>query len=427
MFSIISPKQFLYKILDLVKKNKNNHYKEVKNLVEKGTNNTSQLKALLQHACTSTIFYNKFDYKKGIKAFPVINKNTIKTNYSSFQSEKFKKAKCRIVATSGSTGIPFKVHQNLIKILRNTADNLYFSELAGYNIGNKLYYFRMWNAFDKKGVLERWIMNMIPIDVFELTDVFFSNFLKKIKNNKSPKSWIGYASSFETMCKYLEKNEKKPINCNLKSVIAISESLSPYTKQTLKKYFNVDVVSRYSNVENGIIAQQLPDTSYFILNTASYYVEILDINSDKPVELGQKGRIVITDLFNFSVPMIRYDTGDIGVMEIIDKKPVLTSIEGRKIDAITNTKGEIIANNIMLLLNNYHELNQCQLIQKNNKVYVFKININGEFKNERKFIDDFKTYLGEDAIIKVEYVNEIPLLASGKRRVMVNETNTKTP
>ncbi|MFY0714750.1 phenylacetate--CoA ligase family protein [Seonamhaeicola sp. NFXS20] len=423
MFPNISPKQLLYKILDLVKKNKNNHYKEIKSLVEKGTNNAPQLKALLKHACTSTIFYNKFDYKKGIKAFPVINKNIIKTNYSSFQSTKFKNAKNRIVATSGSTGIPFKVHQNLIKILRNTADNLYFSELAGYNLGNKLYYFRMWNAFEKKGVIERWAMNIIPIDVFELTDNFFSSFLKKIQSNKSPKSWIGYASSFETMCKYLEKNEKEPINCNLKSVIAISESLSPYTKQTLKKYFNVNAVSRYSNVENGIIAQQLLGTSYFVLNTASYYVEILDINSDKPVELGQKGRIVITDLYNFSIPMIRYDTGDIGVMKIVDNKPVLTSIEGRKIDAITNTKGEIIANNIMLLLNNYHELNQCQLIQKNNKIYVFKINIDGEFKNERKFINDFKTYLGEDAIIKLEYVDEIPLLASGKRRVMVNETN----
>src|SRR5690606_40892409 len=58
--------------------------------------------------------------------------------------------------------------------------------------------------------------------------------------------------------------------------------------------------------------------------------------------------------------LIRYDTGDIGIMDIVDGSPVLTQVEGRKIDAVTNTKGEIISNNIMLLLNNYHELNQCQ-------------------------------------------------------------------
>src|SRR5690606_42011874 len=81
--------------------------------------------------------------------------------------------------------------------------------------------------------------------------------------------------------------------------------------------------------------------------------------------------------------LIRYDTGDIGIMDIVDGSPVLTQVEGRKIDAVTNTKGEIISNNIMLLLNNYHELNQCQLIQKNTKDYVFKVNIDGVFKKEK--------------------------------------------
>src|SRR5690606_7067982 len=147
--------------------------------------------------------------------------------------------------------------------------------------------------------------------------------------------------------------------------IAISEGLTPYTKDTLKTYFNVDTVSRYSNVENGIIAQQfLGTTSYFVINTASYHVEILDFDKDIPLHHGEKGRIVITDLFNYCMPMIRYDTGDVGTMMHIDGKLVLTSVEGRKIDAITNTKGEIISNNILLLINNYHELNQCQLIQK---------------------------------------------------------------
>ncbi|WP_406683895.1 CoF synthetase [Seonamhaeicola sp. MEBiC1930] len=423
MFSNLNLRQLLFYTLDFIKGNKKlNHYKDIKNLVEKGAQNTSQINYILEHACKTTSFYKKFDYKKGINCFPIINKNIIKANYNSFQSIKFKGAKNRIVATSSSTGIPFKVFQNSNKVHRNSADNIYFSEIAGYNLGNKLYYFRMWNAFEKKGILERWMLNIVPIDVFELTDDFFNKFLKKIKRDKLAKSWIGYASSFETMCKYLDKNQTGPINCNLKSVIAISESLSPYTKQAMKNYFNVDTISRYSNVENGIIAQQLPTTNYFVINTGSYYVEVLEIENDKPAKFGEKGRIIVTDLFNYSMPMIRYDTGDIGVMEVIEGKPVLASIEGRQIDVITNTKGEIIANNIMLLLNNYHELNQCQLIQKENKEYIFKINIDGEFKNKRKFINEFMSHLGEDAKIKIVYVDEIPLLSSGKRRVMVNET-----
>src|SRR5690606_11354368 len=131
-------------------------------------------------------------------------------------------------------------------------------------------YFRMWNAFGKKALLERWAQNIQAIDVFDLNERYFEDFVKQIATNKKAKSWIGYASSFEQLCKYLDKTNAKPIDCNLQSVIAISEGLTPYTKKGLKTYFNVDTVSRYSNVENGIIAQQFLGTSYFVINTASY-------------------------------------------------------------------------------------------------------------------------------------------------------------
>jgi phenylacetate-CoA ligase len=54
------------------------------------------------------------------------------------------------------------------------------------------------------------------------------------------------------------------------------------------------------------------------------------------------------------------------------------------------------------------------------KEYLFKININGPFKRETELIKEFKIYLGSDAQFVVEYVNEIPLLDSGKRKKIVN-------
>src|SRR5690606_27579466 len=109
---------------------------------------------------------------------------TIKAHYAEFQSETYRHTKNKVAATSGSTGTPFKVLQNPNKVIRNSADNLYFSELAGYNMGNKLYYFRMWNAFEKKNRLSRWAYNMVPIDVFDLTDSYLQTLLSNIKKNK---------------------------------------------------------------------------------------------------------------------------------------------------------------------------------------------------------------------------------------------------
>ncbi len=50
----------------------------------------------------------------------------------------------------------------------------------------------------------------------------------------------------------------------------------------------------------------------FTINWASFYIEIIDFNEDKPVEQGKLSRIIVTDLYNLATPIIRYDTGDLG-------------------------------------------------------------------------------------------------------------------
>lgn len=68
----------------------------------------------------------------------------------------------------------------------------------------------------------------------------------------------------------------------------------------------------------------------------------------------------------------------------------------------------------------YTEIIQYQLIQEGRKEYTIKINVNSTFSREARLIQEFKTYLGEDAVIIIKYVSEIPLLSSGKRKFVVN-------
>ncbi|MHA7057997.1 phenylacetate--CoA ligase family protein [Aquimarina sp. M1] len=404
---------------------KKSHYNDIKFLI---TNNTSEkarkrkeryLDTILQHAINTVPYYK--NKRCLIDSFPVVNKNSIRNNFIDFQSVTYIDQKKKTVSTSGSTGTPFSMYHDKNKSIRNTADNLFFWKETGYKIGNKLYFFRLWNAFKKKSFLAHFAQNIIPIDVFDLSESFIDNFLNTIQKSKNKPCLLGYVSAFEKICKHLDRKNPNFRITSVKSIIAISEKLNQYTKESLKKYFGVEPLSRYSNIENGIIAQQPKGKSYFIINEASYYVEILDIYTNEQVKKGVLGRIVITDLFNYCTPMIRYDTGDLGSFDRIDGKKVLTRIEGRKIDCIKNTKGEIISFNIVLIVNKYPQLTQCQLIQKNEKGYVLKLNADNSFRKEEELLFHFKTYLGGDANITIEYVSEIPLLASGKRRVMVNE------
>jgi phenylacetate-CoA ligase len=404
------------------------HYQDIKFAMEKGVafKLDKQLDQLLEHAILTTQFYSKFDYKGGVNNFPVIDKNLIRENIDAFLSNQFSAKERIAVVTSGSTGTPFKTYQHIDKKKRNIADTIYFASLAGYNLGNKLYYFKIWSEYNKKSTLLQKIQNIVPIDVLNL-ETQAKYIIDKLNRNPTPISFLGYVSAFETLCKFLEKENKLSPHIKVASIITMSEGLNEYTSKMGSHFFNCPLLSRYSNIENGILAQQTLDRpDVFLINRASYFVEIMDLNSSEVLSYGNLGRIVVTDFYNKAMPLIRYDTGDLGIMDLTFingvEQQILTKIEGRKLDQIYNTKGDLISPYIVYKnMWNYTEIQQYQFVQKNKNKYVFRISMEGEFKREKQLKDEFLKYLGNDADFSIEYVNEIPLLASGKRRKVVNE------
>ena len=267
--------------------------------------------------------------------------------------------------------------------------------------------------------------NIETIDVLELNDMTLSSLIDDFNKEKQPFGIIGYASALETLCKYCDNNPNKIAKSKAKSLVSISESLSSEVKQSLSAHFGITAVARYSNVENGILGQHRMDgLEEFELNHASYYFEIFDLNADVLLDDGAIGRIVITDLFNFGMPMVRYDTGDVGkiIRSASTGKRVLVDLAGRKLDVLYNTQKQLVSS--LLVYKNmwkYKEIDQYQLIQFGPKEYTLKISSKDGFKREGEIISEYKLYLGSDATINIELVNEIPLLASGKRRKVVQE------
>ncbi len=387
--------------------------------------NEKNLGQILSHSVSSVPYYYGLRQFSTLDDFPVVEKQIIRTAYNSFRSLSFKDADLFTAVTSGSTGTPFRIYQDKNKKLRNYADTLYFAGLAGYEPGQKLIYLKIWVSEKMKNRLVYRLQNMVPVDVIHFNDREIEKLIADMKSDRSTFSLLGYASALELICQYLDRTGHGPVKANVKSVIGISESLNDYTIQSFKKYFGVPAVSRYSNLENGIIAQQTPDSSgRFLVNTASYHVEILKMDSDERAVDGEPGRIVVTDLFNYAMPMIRYDTGDVGSIIKDASAPgrkYLATVEGRKLDLLYDTRGNLVSSYIVYKnMWQYTEIDQYQLIQERGKEYTFKINCRDAFTREDQLVSEFKTYLGKDADFKIEYVSEIPLLASGKRKKIVN-------
>ncbi|WP_396601174.1 CoF synthetase [Algibacter sp. R77976] len=418
--------------LDFIKGSKvRNHFNDIEHVLENFDSDESKkrrsdyLIKLLNHAVETVPYYFEKKGFNSISDFPVVNKLMLREHLDDFLSIKYKNEPSFEVSTSGSTGTPLVVFQDINKKQRNTADTLYFSEKSGYKIGHKLFYIRAWGGILNKGFLVSFLQNIKTINVKEIDGENIPKLIKDITKGNSTKAFIGYTSSFREICKYLESVNSPPIKTNISSMIANAEPLGEPTKKAVKKYFDFDILSRYSNMENGILSQQIKNGgNNFHINWASYYIEILDLEKDIPVSFGTLGRVVVTDLFNFNMPLIRYDTGDLAIMDVekssFNGAPSFFKVEGRRMDTIYDTKGKIMTT-VVYELEYFPEFKQSQLIQEGEKTYLVRINIDGVFKQEEKMVKMLKQFLGDDAIINTEYVNEIPQLSSGKMKLTLNK------
>lgn len=423
----------LYWINDTIKGGRTKkHLNEIKTILENPNSKKAKgltknnLSNLLNHAINTTNYYNTFKGKNDITDFPVIKKTIIQNNFEDFQSETFKNKKNFKVSTSGSTGLPFTLYQDNNKRNRNKADVIYFLKQCNFEVGDKLYNLAVRLKENQKATFSSWLKNVSLVEISKLSDEAIEHLITTIANDKNPnKSILGYVSGLETIVRYIERKKIKVDHLKLNSIIPNSEYLSPQTKSTLTKHFKTDVLSRYSSDELGILAHQtINSPNNFTINHASYFIEVLNFEDDTPVKHGETGRIIVTDLFNYAMPIIRYDTGDVAKLRMLDNGIFeFEKVEGRKMDLIYDTKGNLLSSYIFYtkVSEYYHLLKQYQFIQQGEKDYEIKLNLHGDkFDFEKEVIEDVKKDFGQDANVKITYVNEIPPLASGKRRKVIN-------
>lgn len=392
------------------------HYNDIKYKMLNHTDQSQQLQKLLNHANHTTKFYKNLNVQD-FKEFPVLNKQDFKERFDEFQSELFVNKPLHQMSTSGSTGTPFVVNQDMNKRKRTLADIIYFNEIAGQKLGDKYIFFRVWTEKNKKSKLEQFKQNLIPIDILHLDDASLEKIRLLLKHKKSINSALAYASTYEHLVNYLYSCGDTPEMFNIKSFISGSEVLNMNIKQRIKETIGCNIIDRYSNQENGIIAQTDDLSDEFIVNTASYYVELLKLDSDEEAEVGELGRIVITDLYNFAMPMIRYDTGDLAIKCEESKGTVrkFRSVQGRQVDTFYDTKGnKITAHAWSVYMWKFNRLKQYQFIQNGQKDYILKVNGAEGIYTKEELDSTIREIVGQDARIEIQYVDSIPVLASGK-------------
>lgn len=396
---------------------------------------TKALKKLLLHAKHNSIFYSRLYQDIDVHNFQVSNlallptitkneivnnKNEIITRNSVFDTHK---------TTGGSTGRAVTIIKNPTALARERAATARAYRWAGIEIGDKQ--FRFWGIPIQKinklkyKVID-YIANRKRASAFSITDAYLETISNEI-NKFKPAYIYGYVSAVAELASYY-KRHSLTVPDSVKSVITTSEILTTSLRNHIESSFKRKVFNEYGCGEVGSIAHECELGNMHIMSD-NIIVECIN-------ELGEvtsDGEIVVTDLFNYSMPLIRYRLGDYATLEkgLCDcgrTLPLIKNIHGRAYDMIQCKDGKKLhPESVMYIFeevkDKFGTIEQFQVIQQSYelfKVYIKKDKGYSEY-TEEYLASRFKEKVCKDSKLVFIYVNEIPREKSGKLRLIKSE------
>ncbi|HKF72566.1 MAG TPA: AMP-binding protein [Stellaceae bacterium] len=214
---------------------------------------------------------------------------------------------------------------------------------------------------------------------------------------------------------------------NLRSLRIFGEAPSPNLAELCREVLGVDVTDVYSATEVGNIAFQCPEYKHYHVQSEMILVEVLD-DAGRPCGPGASGKVVVTALYNYAMPLLRYAVGDIAEVGAPcgcgRTLPVLSRILGRARDVVVLPSGaRRYAYFGSKAIADFTEIVQFQLAQKSLYDLEVRLVTRGAFgaTNEEKLRRLLNETLGEHFSITFDYRDAIPHSASGKYLDFVSE------
>lgn len=285
-------------------------------------------------------FYKNIVGKSEIKNWndlPVLTKKDLQQPLEDRLSNGYSIKTVFINKTSGSSGDPFIFAKDKACHALTWASIIYRFGWYGIDF-NSSYQARFYGIpldfiGHKKERLKDFLSNRYRFSIFDLSDNVLEKVLRKFQ--KSNFDYInGYTSSIVLFAKFLQKKNivLKAICPTLKVCLVTSEMLFEEDKVLMEKQFGIPIVNEYGASELDLIAFENTKGEWQI-NSETLFVEILDENN-QPVQNGKEGKIVITSLYNKAHPFIRYEIGDVGILDEKStfRKPILKKLIGRTND-----------------------------------------------------------------------------------------------
>jgi phenylacetate-CoA ligase len=397
------------------------------------------LRNLLQHAYGSVPYYRRRFDELGInprlitrfedyQRIPLLTKDDIRRHSDDLLSRRYAGRALTCKKTSGSTGVSLQVWVDEDSMQWKRACTLRSDEWSGWRFGERVA--RLWgNPEYRRRGLRGWLRNTLLergcyLDTLRMGEAALESFTRRLRR-KRPRLIFGHAHSVYLLAEFLRGRGRRDVRP--RGVITTAMVLHPWQRRVIEQVFACPVTNRYGCEEVSLIACECERHQGLHVNVDGVYVEIL--RDGRPVAPGEPGSVVVTDLTNRAMPMLRYQVGDVAVWSARECPcgrpfPVLERIEGREADYVVTADGELISG--ISLTENFAlhvpGLAQVQIVQEAVDRFHFRIVRGPDFgpaslARIRALVAE---RFGPTAVFACEYVDRIPQEPSGKYRFCIS-------
>jgi phenylacetate-CoA ligase len=398
--------------------------KRLRDMMEYAYEHVPYYHSIMNDHCVSP---ENFEGPSTLSKLPFLTKDLIRQNFERMKSDEFKRMKKNMHATGGSTGDPLQIWLDIRSWSQSNATRYRGWGMAGYDVGDKIFSIGGMSLYP--GQQMNWSIKMYHnlerntfLSGIELSDQVLAKHTDLLLKEK-PKFLYGYASSLFIWANYLLRLD---ISIDfLQGVFSTSEVLYPDYRVAIEKAFNCKVFDGYGARDGNISAFECNVHQGYHLSAEACVVEIVDPKTGEATS--GLGDIVVTDLYNFCFPMIRYKIGDSG--RLVNRicscgrgLPILEELSGRTGDVFRFDNGKILTGPAFTVLFKNLGFVKYQIRQLDGSTVLIQLVKSKNYKEEDTHIVEqiFHHHLGNDIKIHFEFLSDIPSYISGKRPYFIS-------
>lgn len=395
-----------------------------------------ELQKLIKFSIATTKFYRQLFqehdiypaeivHTEDLSRLPIIQKEVLSARLKEFLPADFPEQRLIIKSTSGSTGAPFKFFQDYFAVMREEAFAVRHWENAGMKLGEPSVFLRSYVPHNEHDTYYfDPVNNRHFFSAYHLDEKTFHFYCKKMLESRS-RFIFGYPSSLEIFSDFLNSAKR---SMHFEAAITGSEMLSLTARKKIEKALNTKVFDWYGLAEPTVTMGQCEKGSYHLFSEYGI-LELLDAKNNPITKDGELGRIVGTNFTNRALPLIRYDTGDLGVFVSgrcgcgRGLPVVVSSIQGRKDDLLIGANGQFLpsVNFYSLFAELGGQVSRFQLVQNGLSNFKLKLVRGPEFceQSVKQILEELNLRIGGRPRVYVETVDKIIPSKAGKVRAVI--------